>query len=62
MDTAALLPLLDQLDDHVDDLEDALAPLLGQALSKSSRNLPVLEQADFNVFITYTLETLIFCS
>lgn len=62
MDTADLLPLLEQLDDHVDDLEEALEPILGQSLSKLSKNLPVMDKAKLHVLITYTLDSLIFCS
>lgn len=62
MDTKALIPLLEQLDDDIDDLEEVLEPFLGQSLSTTSKNLPVLDKAQFNVLITYTLESLIFCS
>ena len=61
MDTGDLLPLLEQLDDHVDDLEEALEPLLGHSLSHTSKNLPVMDKAKLHVLITYTLESLIFC-
>ncbi|KAJ5118635.1 hypothetical protein N7448_010340 [Penicillium atrosanguineum] len=60
MDTADLFPLLEQLDDNVDDLEDVLQPFLGQSLSKTSKNLPVMDKAKLHVLITYTLESLIF--
>ncbi|KAJ6115022.1 hypothetical protein N7486_000800 [Penicillium sp. IBT 16267x] len=60
MDSASLLPLLEQLDDHVDDLEDVLEPLLGQSLSKTSKNLPVMDKAKLHVFVAYTLESLLF--
>ncbi|KAJ5198301.1 uncharacterized protein N7498_007418 [Penicillium cinerascens] len=60
MDTTDLLPLLEQLDDNVDDLEEVLQPFLGQSLSKASKNLPVMDKAKLHVLITYTLESLIF--
>ncbi|KAJ5114687.1 hypothetical protein NUU61_000446 [Penicillium alfredii] len=60
MDTETLLPLLEQLDDHVDDLEEVLQPFLGHSLSKSSKNLPLMDKAKLHVLITYTLESLIF--
>ncbi|KAL2816899.1 Sas10/Utp3/C1D family-domain-containing protein [Aspergillus granulosus] len=60
METANLIPLLEQLDDNVDDLEEALAPLLGSTVVETSKKLPVLDKAKFHVTITYTLESLIF--
>ncbi|KOC13946.1 exosome-associated protein [Aspergillus flavus AF70] len=60
MDATDLLPLLEQLDDHVDDLEEALAPVLNSAITDTSKKLPVLDKAKFHVLITYALESLIF--
>ncbi|CAI7575410.1 unnamed protein product [Penicillium glandicola] len=60
MDPTDLLPLLEQLDDNVDDLEGVLQPLLASTLLKSSNKLPVMDKAKLHVLITYTLESLIF--
>ncbi|OQE78471.1 hypothetical protein PENNAL_c0056G06278 [Penicillium nalgiovense] len=60
MDPTDLLPLLEQLDDNVDDLEGVLEPLLAGTLVKSSSKLPVMDKAKLHVLITYTLESLIF--
>ncbi|KAJ6087022.1 hypothetical protein N7467_005936 [Penicillium canescens] len=60
MDPTNLLPLLEQLDDNVDDLEEILQPLLASSLAKSSNKLPVMDKAKLHVLITYTLESLIF--
>ncbi|EKV16625.1 Exosome-associated family protein [Penicillium digitatum] len=60
MDPTYLLPLLEQLDDNVDDLEDVLQPLLARTILKSSNKLPVMDKAKLHVLITYTLESLIF--
>ncbi|KAK6832163.1 hypothetical protein RU639_003035 [Aspergillus parasiticus] len=60
MDATDLLPLLEQLDDHVDDLEEALGPVLNSAITDTSKKLPVLDKAKFHVLITYALESLIF--
>lgn len=61
MDPADLQPLLDQLDDHVDDLEEVLQPVLASGLLKSSNKLPVMDKAKLHVVVTYALESLIFC-
>ncbi|CAI7590135.1 hypothetical protein N7533_000633 [Penicillium manginii] len=60
MDAPDLTPLLEQLEDNVDDLEEVLEPVLGQSLAKLSKNLPVMDRAKIHVLITYTLESLIF--
>ncbi|KAJ5801316.1 uncharacterized protein N7518_003384 [Penicillium psychrosexuale] len=60
MDPTDLLPLLEQLDDNVDDLEAVLQPLLTSTLLKNSNKLPVMDKAKLHVLITYTLESLIF--
>lgn len=62
MDPTDLLPLLEQLDDNVDDLEAVLQPLLTSTLLKNSNKLPVMDKAKLHVLITYTLESLIFCT
>ncbi|CAG8159514.1 unnamed protein product [Penicillium olsonii] len=60
MDPADLQPLLDQLGDDVDDLEEVLQPILASGLLKSSSKLPVMDKAKLYVKITYALESLIF--
>ncbi|KAI9376254.1 Sas10/Utp3/C1D family-domain-containing protein [Aspergillus egyptiacus] len=60
MESADVIALLDQLDDNVDDLEEALAPILGSTVLETSKKLPVLDKAKFHVMITYALESLIF--
>jgi exosome complex protein LRP1 len=62
MDPANLLPLLEQLDGDVDDLEEALRPILESPVSETSNKLPVLDKAKFHVLVTYALESLIFCT
>jgi exosome complex protein LRP1 len=62
MEAADLLPLLEQLDDNVDDLEEALRPILESPVSETSNKLPVLDKAKFHVLVTYALESLIFCT
>ncbi|PLB39277.1 Sas10/Utp3/C1D family protein [Aspergillus candidus] len=60
METADLLPLLEQLDDNIDDLEESLQPILNGSVLEASKNLPVLDKAKFHVLVTYALESLIF--
>ncbi|KAJ5726383.1 uncharacterized protein N7483_007740 [Penicillium malachiteum] len=60
MDTNNLFPLLEKLDDDLDDLEEALEPFLGKSLVGVSKNLPVMDKAKLHVLVTYTLESLIF--
>jgi hypothetical protein len=61
MEVDNLIPLLEQLDDNIDDLEEVLQPLLLHSLSNSSKKLPLLEKAKLHVLVTYTLESLLFC-
>jgi hypothetical protein len=61
MDVPDLLPQIEQLDDNVDDLEEAIAPLLNQPLTETAKKLPVLDKAKLHVWTTYALENLIFC-
>lgn len=57
-----MTPLLEQLDDDIDELEEVLEPLLGQALSVTAQNMPVMDKAKLHVLITYTIESLLFCT
>lgn len=61
MDSTKVLALLEQLDDEVDDLEEALAPLLKTALSETSSKLPLLDKAKLYVLVTYAIESVLFC-
>lgn len=61
MDTSKVLSLVEQLDDEVDDLEEALEPLLKTALSETSSKLPLLDKAKLYVLVTYAIESILFC-
>jgi exosome complex protein LRP1 len=61
MDPTDLQPLVDQLDDDIDDLEDLLQPILASGLLKASNKLPVMDKAKLHVLVTCALESLIFC-
>lgn len=62
MEAADIAPLLEQLDDNIDDLEDVLAPLLRGALSDTAARLPLLDKAKLYVLVTYAIESILFCS
>ena len=61
METGDLAPLIDLLDDNIDDLEEALLPLLSKHLSNKAGNLPLLDKARLYVLVTYAIESLLFC-
>ncbi|KUL83925.1 hypothetical protein ZTR_06831 [Talaromyces verruculosus] len=60
MEVVNLLPVVDRLEDDIDDLEEALEPLLSRSLDETSKKLPLLERAKLHALLTYTLESLIF--
>jgi exosome complex protein LRP1 len=60
MSVTDLGPQLDRLDGDLDELEEALAPLL-QDLGEASSRLPLLDKAKLNILATYALESLLFC-
>lgn len=51
---------LDRLDGQLDNLEDALKPLLGQ-LEDLSSQLPLLDKAKLFSLTAYSIESLLFC-
>ena len=61
MESVDLVPLIEQLDDNIDDLEVALSPLFKEALSESASKLPLLDKAQLYVLITYAIESILFC-
>ncbi|KAL8646265.1 MAG: hypothetical protein Q9210_006234, partial [Variospora velana] len=60
METADLVPFLQTLEDDVDKLEEAVAPLINGTLAKAASKLPVLDKAQLYVLVTYAIETTIF--
>lgn len=62
MDPTAIdvMELLEQLDDEVDDLEEALAPILKAGLAGTASKLPLLDKAKLYVLVTYAVESLLF--
>lgn len=60
MDVTDITPLLDQLDGNIDNLEDALEPLLKNLHDVSSK-LPLLDKAKLFVLVSYSIESALFC-
>ena len=61
MDSTDIVPLLEALDDNIDDVEEALSPLLQAALSDTAGRLPILDKAQLYVLVTYAIESILFC-
>ncbi len=62
MESLRISSLLEQLDDEIDDLEDALAIVLQPMFSKTSSTLPLLDKAKLYVLVTYAIESILFCT
>ena len=61
MDSTDIVPMLEALDDNIDDVEDALSQLLKATLSDTAGRLPVLDKAQLYVLVTYAIESILFC-
>ena len=61
MDSTDIVPLLEALDENIDDVEEALSPLLQAALSDTAGRLPILDKAQLYVLVTYAIESILFC-
>ena len=61
MDAADIKPLLELLDDKIDDLEEALQPLLAQSVTQAAGKLPLLDKAKYYVLMSYAIESVLFC-
>lgn len=62
MDTDQVMNMVNLLDDQVDDIEEALAPLLKSALQDIAAKLPVVDKARLYVLTTYAIDSLVFCT
>ncbi|KAF2838992.1 hypothetical protein M501DRAFT_909905, partial [Patellaria atrata CBS 101060] len=60
MDSAELLDLIDELESNIDDLEEALSPVLINPLAKTASKLPLLDKAKLHVLVTYAVESILF--
>ena len=61
MDSINVTPLIEQLDDSIDDLEEALSSCIQNSLSDTANQLPLLDKAQLYVLITYAIESILFC-
>ncbi|KAK8016301.1 hypothetical protein PG993_014490 [Apiospora rasikravindrae] len=61
MDVTNIVPQLERLDGDIDNLEEALQPIL-KGVSDLSSKLPLLEKAKLYVLATYALESMLFSS
>ena len=61
MDTTKIESLLESLDDNIDDLQEALAPVLGTNLTDIASKLPLIDKAQLHVLWAYTIESVLFC-
>ena len=61
MENLDLEPLIEVLDDNIDNLEDALKPLLLNSLAENAGKLPLLDKAQLYVLATYAVESILFC-
>lgn len=62
MDGNDMHGLIDTLDENLDDLSEALSPILKSALADTANTLPLLDRAQLYVLCAYSLESLIFCA
>lgn len=62
MDTGQVMDMVNLLDDQVDDIEEALAPLLKETLQDTAATLPVVDKARLYVLTTYAIDSLLFCT
>lgn len=61
MDPTKILSLLEQLDDDIDDIEDAVAPFLQKSIPEFASKLPLLDKAKLYTLVTYAIESILFC-
>lgn len=61
MESKQLLELIDQLDDNLENLEEALNPILQDSLGAATKKLPILDRAKLNITVVYAIESLLFC-
>lgn len=60
MDPTKILSLLEQLDDDIDDIEDAVAPFIQKTIPEFASKLPLLDKAKLYTLVTYAIESILF--
>lgn len=60
MDVSDITPQVEELDEALGQVQDALEPLLGDIGDVSSK-LPLLDKAKLYVLVSYAVESLLFC-
>ena len=53
--------MIDQLEDNLDTLQDALKTILSKSLTELAADYPVLDRAKLYILVTYAIESAIFC-
>ena len=61
MESSLTETVLQQVQEEVDDLEEALQALIQENLLQTVAQLPLLDQAKLYVLCAYSIESLIFC-
>ena len=60
--TAHISELIDQLDDNLDNLQEALKGILNKSLTEVAASYSMLDRAKFYILITYAIESAVFCT
>ena len=61
MEAIGTISSVGELADNIDDLEAALCPLTDVSLPEVVGTLPLFDRAKLYVFVTYVIESLLFC-
>lgn len=62
LDRQEALELLDDLSDEIDELNEVAGPILKSSITEAASKLSVIDKTKFYVMISYTLESIIFCT
>ena len=60
MDVSDITPQLEKLDGDLDNLEEAIKPLL-ENMGDVASKLPLLDKSKLYVLVAYAIESLLFC-